>query len=842
MADASYQQTSFLGGEWSKAMQGRTDDQRYRTAMNFCFNGFPLETGMWVRRPGSRYIQTTRGGVYARTIKFNFRDAQPYSMVFSVDGRVQFLANGLLAPTNDPVEISSISTATPAVVTIGSARTWVTGSLAFFTTLGATAPLLQNRIFLLTRLTSTTFELTDAVSGLAVNGSELNWSATPAALMYQVLEVVTPYDTRAKVDALKVVQSDDGAILMDGNQPQALQVVTQPTATSFADFAIGDYQFLDGPYLDPVDGELYSAAALTGTVTIGFNTNFLVSTDVGRSIRLYSEPPQWVSGSAIAANDIRAYRGLAYQCILAIAASNTPPPYDPSHFALIVDGTVWTWGVITNVINSSSCDVLIRGPDLLTTGQQHIYRLGLYSDTTSWPTCGTYSNGRIWLSGAVPNRIDSSIVGNVNIFSPTQTNGAVLDSSAISATFDGVDVNAILWMVQDQQGIICGTKGGEWLVQPSSSQAGLTPTNTSAVRVTKIGCANIEPARTEHTLVFVQKLGRKVIEFFADVASGKFTAPHLTYTGKHLTRTGIQEIAYQQELVPIVWCRVSNNLSGCTYRRNTLVTSDGPDAAGWHHHVLGSQREVVSMTVGSSFGGSVEALTMITVDQAGVHHIEVMTNIAEEGTAGYDAPYLDNSITPSSYSGAPVTDDMPYGGLVLNGLWHLNNKTITALMGGIDCGEFTVVNGSITVPFGNGFDGGAAQFTAEHMASFVNGMPMLVGFIYASQGQIVRPATPVESGARTGPALGKKRRSHQLVALLEGTQKISFGTDFDNLRPALFRHPGGREYGETEQFSGVFRMPLNDGHSYDSMLCWQITRPAIANIAALGALLQTTDA
>src|SRR5262249_9574331 len=148
----------------------------------------------------------------------------------------------------------------------------------------------------------------------------------------------------------------------------------------------------------------------------------------------------------------------------------------------------------------------------------------------------TYHEGRLWLSGAVANRLDSSAAGGVTKdvnglridCTPTAVDGTVTDANAISYTFNTKDVNPIFWMEPDQQGIICGTKGGEWLVQATSINSPLTPTNIQAHRVTKIGCANIEPRRTEHTVVFVQKFQRKVIEYFADVFSGKFTAPNLS--------------------------------------------------------------------------------------------------------------------------------------------------------------------------------------------------------------------------------------------------------------------------------------------------------------------------
>jgi hypothetical protein len=338
----------------------------------------------------------------------------------------------------------------------------------------------------------------------------------------------------------------------------------------------------------------------------------------------------------------------------------------------------------------------------------------------------------------------------------------------------------------------------------------------------------------------VQKFKRKIIEYFADVISGKFTAPDITTTGKHLTIGNVAEIAYQQELQPIVWARLETGaLRGCTYKRDTLMTSQGPNIAGWHRHDLGSGRVIESITVGPSVGGNLDALSIVSNDPVtNVRHVELLTDTLDEGSTLFQAAYLDNAVVPSStsYDATPA----PYGGLICNGLWHLNGKTVTAWLAGLDCGDYEVINGSISVPYGDGIRGGTANglFTAAY---FTANPSAVVGFTYTSQGQIVRPHSREESGARSGPGFGKKRRNHYVIAQLEGTQGISFGTDFGILHPALFAEGGGKAFPLTRQFSGIFRDQFNDDYDFDGMICWQITRPYIANVAAIGGAIQTQD-
>jgi hypothetical protein len=480
--------------------------------------------------------------------------------------------------------------------------------------------------------------------------------------------------------------------------------------------------------------------------------------------------------------------------------------------------------------------------------------MGLYSNTTGWPTCGTYHEGRIWLGGVVSNRFDGSVsngfVGTGLNFAPTAPSGAVNANNAISYICNGEDVNQLLWMKPDQQGILFGTQAGEWLISAPSAGA-LSPTNVKAVRVTKIGCANIEPRRAEHTLLFVQRFTRKIMEYFADVYSGKFTAPNLTERAKHMTVSGIAEIAYQQELAPIFWARCNNGqLIGATYKRDTLMTSQGPTIIGWHRHQLGSGRSVESIAVGPSQNGNLDTLSMITNDpNTGVRHIELMTDLLDEGFALTQCWFLDDAIVPSSTVVQAAPTGGPYGSLLVNGLSVHNGKTVTAYIAGLDCGDYTVSNGSITVPFGDGLAPGGSGtanglFTAALVQSF-QVLPAVVGFTYNSDGQLVRPVSPADTGAREGPGWAKFTRQHRVGAQLFGmvNGSISFGTDFTTMYAAKLLQPNGTPYQINQQWSGIWRDNQNSIYGFDSnMTTWRISRPNPGFVMVVGGFDATADA
>jgi hypothetical protein len=150
-----------------------------------------------------------------------------------------------------------------------------------------------------------------------------------------------------------------------------------------------------------------------------------------------------------------------------------------------------------------------------------------------------------------------------------------------------------------------------------------------------------------------------------------------------------------------------------------------------------------------------------------------------------------------------------------------------------------VTDGKLNVTYGGD---PAGLFTSSFVSSYSGTMPVVVGFTYTSDGQLLRPATPQESGARIGPAIGKKRRLQYITAMLVNTRGISFGTSFSKLNAARLASAGGTPIAATAMFSGVFRDSLTDDYSYDGMICWRVTRPYPATIAALGGFIQTQDA
>jgi hypothetical protein len=165
------------------------------------------------------------------------------------------------------------------------------------------------------------------------------------------------------------------------------------------------------------------------------------------------------------------------------------------------------------------------------------WRLGLYSQGGGYPSCVTFFEGRLFFGGCpiAPTRVDGSMSQNYETFSTVAYPSVVADDNAVAYPLDSGDVNNVLWMKDDEKGLLVGTKGGEWMVRANRLNAALTPTNVKATRATTYGSyEGSQPVRTGKDVLFVQRKRRKVrnLNYAYDVDG--FNAGDLTVLSGHI--------------------------------------------------------------------------------------------------------------------------------------------------------------------------------------------------------------------------------------------------------------------------------------------------------------------
>jgi hypothetical protein len=653
MSKSTVHQPSFLGGEWSPVFSGRSDDPTYLTALSLSKNTIVSEEGAAVRRPGTQRLGPTNNRAPAKFLKFMSSTGCSF-LVEATPALIRFWDTTTPVFTNDQrtVDTSSYS---GGFITLGldANSGWSVGdTVLLMFPVGypvSSEATCRGRFFkLLTGTTGSTLVMgTDIGSQLPIAaGNFTNNTSLVGATVYHIRAFSTPY-TSTDLPNLRMIQAQSTGIITVATHPTEALVVTEPVSTSTdPTFTFGNVTFVDGPYLNPQTMSL-SMSALTGSITLTAGSAAFAATDVGRAVRVFTEPPLWNSGSTYSAgNTVTDSTGAWWIALASVPAGTTPGTAATiSGVATVVWGPAptagsWAWGLITAYTNSTTVsftfDTTISGMVLQSANgtTATTWQLGVYSATLGYASSGCYYEGRLILGGAQANRLDMStsngVNGSVIQFSPTDPNGNVLDSSGISVVFNAAQQNNINWIKPNEQGLVCGTTGGEWLVSASTLGDPITPTSIQAHQVTRYRSQAVEPAVLPMALAFPQLYGRRVLEYLSDAFTQRFTGQPLNEKARHLTSSGVIEIDYQDEPVPIVWCRTNaGGLIGCTYRRVSRFIQEKPAFYGWHEHQHGSGGPISALCVIPAPNGSLTDLVYLGVNDGTGTWVELLTNIQE---------------------------------------------------------------------------------------------------------------------------------------------------------------------------------------------------------------------
>jgi len=478
------------------------------------------------------------------------------------------------------------------------------------------------------------------------------------------IEIATPYDgTGAAAELYEMATEQSADTMYIAHTSHAPRKLLRRGDTSWSVVVI---DFLDGPF----DNENETATTFTLTAASGVTTltasavtginsgQGFLTTDVGRRVRIF--------------------------------------------------GSSFSWLEIVGHTSTTVVTVRVRGANSVTTAVTR-WSMGLWSDTSGYPGAITNHEERLMFGGSAlaPQRFDGSVTADFENFRPTQADEAVLDDDALSFVI-AAEVNQILWMVSSQR-LFIGTSGGEY--RATSSGAALTPSDIDVKRQTSHGSPKVQPVVMDRTMVFLQKARRKVREFVFDFNVDQFVAPDLTILAEHITRTGVIDMAYQQEPDSHLWCvRADGQVAALVYNPDQQVV-------GWARYVSGgadAKYEGVATIPGADGNGQVQSseerdevwvTVSRTINGATKRYMEVVekpfeaplradydTDAAWETAvlaAQPDAFLVDSGLT---YSGASTT--------TLTGLDHLEGETVDIWANGAVHAQEVVASGQVTLDYG----------------------------------------------------------------------------------------------------------------------------------------------
>ncbi len=771
MPKASPIQTSFNAGEFSPAMEGRVDlDRKYPSACKQLIGFVPMIQGPARRRSGTRFVSEVKDSS-DRTwlVRFEFAETDAYILEFG-DQYIRFYTNhGQVLDSGSPYEVATPYTAADLLGNNGTLR-------------------------------------------------------------------------------LRTVQSGDVIYIV--HPSHAPRKLSRFGATNWT---LTEVEFRAGPFLDidPDASTTVYASAQTGSVTITASASLFASSDVGSLFLLEEQDlsaiKPWASGQELSVGQgsngvnvsgiLRRSDGKTYKCVTSdyapaaspakvirtggdrpvhtsgVAADGDGQPLQPDNSDPTVyrQGVDWEfqdpgygWVKITAYTSATqvTATVISSLPLGVTTASNTTNRwaFGRWSETRGWPDNVVFYRERLTFStGQILN---FSVAGDFENFASKNDSGEVAADQAITIEISSDTVNDVQWLMP-ADGLLIGTAGGEFVCQELTMDEVFGPGNVKIVQQSTYGSRSVIPLQIGESVIFVQRAGRKLRELQYEFASNGYKSVDLSVFAEHITRSGINDIVYQQEPHSIIWCSLINGgLVAFTFNREQ-------DVLGWHRHPIGGDGIVECMEVIPCPDGTQDDLWMIvrrTIDGSTKRYIEYLEQDFTDESDIEDAFFVDSGLT---YDGSPAT--------TISGLGHLEGEEVSILVDGATHPRATVASGSVTL---------------QRAGSKVH-----IGLPFETLLQTLR----LEAGAADGTAQGKTKRITKVVVRFLATVGAQAGVNPADLDEIQFRSPSVPMNQAIPPFTGDKLVEWSGGYDFDGYMYISQPQPLPMTIVALMPQVITQD-
>lgn len=758
MARASPILTNFTGGEFSPRLAGRVDFRKYFDACKTLENMLIHPHGGASRRPGTCFVAEVKYPAKdTRVIPFEFSTEQAYILEIGDQYLRVYKDNGAIIETAK--NITGATKADPVVIT-SAAHGYEDGDEIYISGVGGMTELNGHR-YIVANKTTDNYELNDKDGG-DIDGTGFT-TYTSGGTSERIYEIDTPY-LEADLFELQFAQTADTMYI--SHPDYAPRKLTRTAHTSWA-LTEMDYE---GPYLpklsvadDPSYLGIESNGA-SGSVTLTAHASGpdrFASTDVGRLIALYGA---WG----------------------------------------------WTYAEITAYTDAKTVTATILGTDITVGLHSTAHKMGYWSDDLGYPGSVTFFEQRLWWGGSTeyPQALWASKTADYENYDQSDE---VVDDDALTYLIATDQVNAIRWLNAGKV-LIVGTVGGEFIVKGATTSEPITPSNIQIKRETTYGSTLLLPQRAEHSVLFLQRAGRKIREFAYSYDVDGYLAADMTLLAEHITRGGIIDMAYQQTPDSILWSIRNDGVSpAMTYERTHEVIA-------WHRHTTeGSFESVASIPV--SDHDQIWFVVNRTINETTKRYIEYMMP-TDWGTDQKDCFFVDCGLT--YYHSATITAATKADPVVITATAHGfedgDTVKITGVVGMTELNgeQFTVANKTANTFELSGIDGsGYTAYVsgglAEKMVTTVSSLDHLEGESVAiladgsphpnctvSSGTITltREAAKIhvglgytstletmdlEAGSAEGTSQGKRKRTWNAVVRLYESLGCKIGPDEDNL-------------------------------------------------------------
>lgn len=555
---------SFNSGEISPKMEGRIDLARANSGCNTMLNWYCTLQGGAVTDPGSQYIASQGDETrVAILIPFVFSALQPY-IIEAGHLYFRFFMNG--GQIMDGTGLAPYEIVTPYASTDLAELRWVANDFELYLFHPDHEPMVLTR----TADNAWTLEIIDWIDGPyedPINTPALTPSHTTAAEDERVAD--PGFDDAGSwtaggadwvVAGGKATHAATGANTLSQDTGEANTEIYRVTFT-----------------LDSITSGKHvtmSIGGVAGTArhAAGTYTEYITATGAGD---LTFTPED--AATACVIDDVSVVKVLTLTAATAL--------FESGHV-----GSLWrikhnaAYGYVriesfvsSTVVRANTIDVL----DGAGTAAAE-YCEGSWSDVNGWPCGAFFHEGRLVMLGNYewPNTLWASKTRVYDDMTP-----GTGDDDPYSLTIADLDV--LRWGKSGKY-MSFGAYSGEGTAV-GGSDAPITATNPPKINTeTSMGSANIDAIKAGRSIIYVQKAGKKVLEFSYDYTLDAYQPSDLTIISDHLTEDGITFIAFQQEPTPIIWAiRTDGALLGCTFDKQQKIV-------GWHEHTTDGTYESVA--------------------------------------------------------------------------------------------------------------------------------------------------------------------------------------------------------------------------------------------------------
>ena len=220
------------------------------------------------------------------------------------------------------------------------------------------------------------------------------------------------------------------------------------------------------------------------------------------------------------------------------------------------------------------------------------------------------------------------------------------DDAAMKYTINADGVNRIRWMVP-QNYLFLGAVDAEWRFGGAQPTDPITPTSVNAKRQTANGSNNVQAILASDTIIYAQYHGRKVFDFGYSLEKDSYVSGPLTKLCRHITKSGIVGMAYQQEPDPLIWyVRDDGVLLTMTFYAAEKVIA-------WSRHITEGNFESVAVIHGPD-EDEVWVSVERTINDSTVRYIEFFK--PREFGVKEDAFFVDAGLTFDGGAAQVITD------------------------------------------------------------------------------------------------------------------------------------------------------------------------------------------